>query len=224
MTLTREQVEWICSGSSAVKETLKQLADTDAALRQELADLQDQARQRRLTPDGYCSYCAAYAAGWLTECTNPIHTDGLPRLVELRQELEDVPTLRGDLGMLMTQLKERDSIIDQLRQQLSEVRTELASYAWTVTPAMVQATLDQLNQQLAALQLHWSTKKPTVSGQYWWRSQESVNGQKFPKVCHVFENNKVLYVEGLGVGSFYLKNASGEWAGPLVPPEEATSA
>ena len=109
-----------------------------------------------------------------------------------------------------------------LRQQLSEVRTELASYAWTVTPAMVQATLDQLNQQLAALQLHWSTKKPTVSGQYWWRSQESVNGQKFPKVCHVFENNKVLYVEGLGVGSFYLKNASGEWAGPLVPPEEAT--
>ena len=35
MTLTREQVEWICSGSSAVKETLKQLADTDAALRQE---------------------------------------------------------------------------------------------------------------------------------------------------------------------------------------------
>ena len=120
MTLTREQVEWICSGSSAVKETLKQLADTDAALRQELADLQDQARQRRLTPDGYCSYCAAYAAGWLTECTNPIHTDGLPRLVELRQELEDVPTLRGDLRMLMTQLKERDSIIDQLRQRVKE--------------------------------------------------------------------------------------------------------
>ena len=126
MTLTREQVEWICSGSSAVKETLKQLADTDAALRQELADLQDQARQRRLTPDGYCSYCAAYAAGWLTECTNPIHTDGLPRLVELRQELEDVPTLRGDLEMLMTQLKERDSIIDQLRQRVADLTQQLA--------------------------------------------------------------------------------------------------
>jgi chromosome segregation ATPase len=126
MTLTREQVEWICSGSSAVKETLKQLADTDAALRQELADLQDQARQRRLTPDGYCSYCDAYAAGWLTECTNPIHTDGLPRLVELRQELEDVPTLRGDLEMLMTQLKERDSIIDQLRQRVADLTQQLA--------------------------------------------------------------------------------------------------
>ena len=81
--------------------------------------------------------------------------------------------------------------------------------------------LAELKAQLAALQLHWSTKKPTVPGPYWWRSQESVNGQKFPKVCHVFENNKVLYVEGLGVGSFYLKNASGEWAGPIPLPEEA---
>ena len=40
MTLTREQVEWICSGSSAVKETLKQLADTDAALRQRVDELE----------------------------------------------------------------------------------------------------------------------------------------------------------------------------------------
>ena len=86
MTLTREQVEKQRDDARVV--IIKLDAET-AALRQEITDLQDQARQRRLTPDGYCSYCAAYAAGWLTECTNPIHTDGLPRLVELRQELEE---------------------------------------------------------------------------------------------------------------------------------------
>ena len=41
--------------------------------------------------------------------------------------------------------------VEALRQQLVEVRTELASYAWTVTPAMVQAQIDQLNQQLATV-------------------------------------------------------------------------
>ena len=46
----------------------------------------------------------------------------------LRQELEDVPTLRGDLGMLMTQLKERDSIIDQLRQRVEALEKECQGY------------------------------------------------------------------------------------------------
>ena len=52
--LTREQVaHLVCDGGDDSAELYLQ---HDAVLRKELADLQDQARQRRLTPDGYCSY------------------------------------------------------------------------------------------------------------------------------------------------------------------------
>jgi len=46
-----------------------------------------------------------------------------------------------------------------LREQLVEVRTELASYAWTVTPARVQAQLDQLRQQLATTHEHLESQR-----------------------------------------------------------------
>jgi chromosome segregation ATPase len=109
MTLTREQVEWICSGSSAVKETLKQLADTDAAL---------------------------------------------------RQELEDVPTLRGDLGMLMTQLKERDSIIDQLRQRVEELEQKYKD----VCSGWDTQYVTRLEQQVAYLTAKLAEAEKTMSG------------------------------------------------------------
>jgi uncharacterized circularly permuted ATP-grasp superfamily protein len=55
------------------------------------------------------------------------------------------------------QIADLEAINAALRQQLVEVRTELASYAWTVTPAMVQAQIDQLNQQLAEMTQEWIT-------------------------------------------------------------------
>ena len=73
-----------------------------------------------------------------------------------------------------------------------------------------------LAQQLAALQLHWSTAKPTVPGQYWWRAGADI------------VNPECMYVEHIRLWKGQLVNAytleppeDGEWAGPLVPPEEA---
>lgn len=31
--------------------------------------------EHKLTPDGFCAHCDAYAATWLSDCTNPIHTN-----------------------------------------------------------------------------------------------------------------------------------------------------
>jgi len=71
-------------------------------------------------------------------------------------------------------------------------------------------------QQLAALQLHWSTAKPTVPGQHWWRAGADIG------------NPECMYVEHIRLWKGQLVNAytleppeDGEWAGPLVPPEEA---
>lgn len=30
-------------------------------------------QQWKLTDDGFCAYCEAYRACWLSDCTNPIH-------------------------------------------------------------------------------------------------------------------------------------------------------
>ena len=76
-----------------------------------------------------------------------------------------------------------------------------------------------LKAKLAALQLHWSTKKPTVPGWYWWRGFTS----KSLTMLHVYggitgdTGQSGLFVEHQNIDSIH-----GEWAGPLVPPEEAT--
>ena len=59
----------------------------------------------------------------------------------------------------MDQHLEKIDTIAALREQLVEVRTELASYAWTVTPARVQAQLDQLRQQLATTHEHLESQR-----------------------------------------------------------------
>jgi len=88
-----------------------------------------------------------------------------------------------------------------LRQQLTELRTELASHAWTVTPTMVQAKLDQL----ARLTLHWTTERPTQAGWYWWRTEH-----RQPRIVWW----------SLPVEDLNMNHPSSEFAGPLVPPEE----
>jgi hypothetical protein len=78
------------------------------------------------------------------------------------------------------------------------------------------AVIHALTAKLAALQLHWSTAKPTVPGQYWWRAGADIG------------NPECMYVEHIRLWKGQLVNAytleppeDGEWAGPLVPPEEA---
>jgi hypothetical protein len=219
MTLTREQVEQaleVVHDDSQGRATRgiahNHLLDTDAALRQRVEELEQK----------YKDVCS----GWDTQYVTGLETQvaDLTTWLEIARDTcvawhRYTETLTAKLAQMQEQ-RDHESMMHAACLTIAE-----GYPGWDVPfkdDSLATKSVRILRQQLAALQLHWLTKKPTVPGQYWWRSQKSVNGQKFPKVCHVFESNKVLYVEGLGVGSFYLKNASGEWAGPLVPPEEAT--
>ena len=70
--------------------------------------------------------------------------------------------------------------------------------------------------RLAALQLHWTKEKPTVPGWYWRRYNSS--GVLIIEIVKIVSSGSKLVVRDFGgVIDFLL----GEWAGPLVPPEEA---
>ena len=76
------------------------------------------------------------------------------RVEQMKLQFEAVKAERDDWAGRHSNEWKR---VEDLKQQLVEVRTELASYAWTVSPAMVQAKIDQLNQQLAEMTQEWIT-------------------------------------------------------------------
>jgi len=48
----------------------------------------------------------------------------------------------------------------------------------------------------------------------------AINGIRARRVCEIELLGGVLYVVGLNPNPFRLENASGEWSGPLTPPQE----
>jgi hypothetical protein len=77
------------------------------------------------------------------------------------------------------------------------------------------AVIHALTAKLAALQLHWTSEKPTVPGWYWRRYNSS--GVLIIEIVKIVSSGSKLVVRDFGgVIDFLL----GEWAGPLVPPEE----
>ncbi len=81
-----------------------QAVEREHELKRQLAamtDKQDAARQHSLTKDGFCAYCDAYAATWLGDCTNPIHTQGLPEVIKLRAQLAAMTVERDEAYKLL---------------------------------------------------------------------------------------------------------------------------
>jgi hypothetical protein len=81
---------------------------------------------------------------------------------------------------------------------------ELEGYAWTISPAMAQAKIDELNSKLAARTYTWTTARPTVAGHYWFREGPNDND---PWILRVTEPDTHVI-------------AGGQWAGPIMGPEE----
>ena len=74
------------------------------------------------------------------------------------------------------------------------------------------AVIHTLTAKLAALQLHWTSEKPTVPGWYWRRYNSS--GVLIVEIVKIVSSGSKLVVRDFGgVIDFLL----GEWAGPLVP-------
>ena len=74
--------------------------------------------------------------------------------------------------------------------------------------------------------LHWTTQPPTEPGYYWWRAE-----QIDPRWPEIVEINRFVDIHGtpfLGgyvAGSArrrHINEMTGEWAGPIPEPEEAT--
>lgn len=71
--------------------------------------------------------------------------------------------------------------------------------------------------------MKWTTKTPTVAGWYWWRKRAG----KVPSVVELAEAERDEPDDGRLVRQDvdeYVPNpgtyGGGEWAGPLVPPED----
>ena len=45
----------------------------------------------------------------------------------------------------------KDKTIDAQRARIAELEDQLEGYVWTYSPAMAQAKIDQLNEQLTAM-------------------------------------------------------------------------
>lgn len=62
--------------------------------------------------------------------------------------------------------------------------------------------------------MKWTKEKPTQPGWYWWRDKYSSD------IVHVTEDSGMLVVKlGFDIEDFII-DLSGEWAGPICPPEE----
>jgi hypothetical protein len=114
-------------------------------------------------------------------------------------------------GVRAAQLIDTDAA---LRQQVADLTAKLAASERAAYD--VEGTIEALKQQLAALQLHWTTEKPTVPGQYWWRTNKNTGG---------WIRRVDVFPEGVP-STIYCRDKSewvmyGQWAGPLTPPTEA---
>ena len=107
---------------------------------------------------------------------------------------------------------------EKVQAKLTEITAKLAEVELVANarPSRLEmlGTIQTLEDQLAALQLHWSTAKPTVPGWYWYRP---VGLPMRPK--ELFDYNGRLFVRGF---EWLDTITNGEWAGPLVPPKEET--
>jgi hypothetical protein len=66
----------------------------------------------------------------------------------------------------------------------------------------------------------WTEKAPTVEGWYWFRWKEETNPERW-RVVNVYGYQSDPSLFGASGENFDLFNLSlGEWAGPLMPPEE----
>ena len=124
------------------------------------------------------------------------------RVADLTAKLAKVMEENADMKAQLTQ-ESQDAINKQVI--IDGLRSERARHT---------AQLADLTAKLAALQLHWSTKKPTVPGWYWYRP---VGLPMRPK--ELFDYNGRLFVRGF---EWLDTITNGEWAGPLVPPKEET--
>jgi hypothetical protein len=62
--------------------------------------------------------------------------------------------------------------------------------------------------------MRWTTEKPTVPGWYWWRKTATARA----RIVDVLSDREGLYAEGWKMMAM---TWNGEWAGPILPPEEA---
>ena len=77
-------------------------------------------------------------------------------LTRLRQQLAEAIADReawhGDASSHLQALCEKQAEVNGLEQQIEIVTKELEACVWSITPAMAQEQIDQLNRQLAAAQ------------------------------------------------------------------------
>ena len=64
----------------------------------------------------------------------------------------------------------------------------------------------------------WTTKRPTVTGWYWFRYGKP---NHHPMIVKVIENSFGLMLMYTNSGGLVSIGEGGEWAGPLAPPLEA---
>jgi chromosome segregation ATPase len=92
----------------------------------------------------------------LTECTNPIHTDGLPRLVELRQRVQELEQKYKDVcsgwdtqyvTRLEQQVADLTAKLAQAQMELRERAKDCAEHCEDFTRAQLQ--LNTVKRQLA---------------------------------------------------------------------------
>ena len=66
--------------------------------------------------------------------------------------------------------------------------------------------------------LTWSTMTPTEAGWYWWRRE--AGSPLHIGYIYYPAGSQELRARWMEVGSSIIEFIGGEWAGPLVPPEE----
>lgn len=133
--LTRDEVEYWCNEvdcSGILQFTAEALLNHDAAQREQLRALA--ARLAKVEAD--------HAADVEhIECRNKMIAD-LQRQLATTEKWRDVHKEVAD---------NQTWHVQKLRQQVARLTEELEAYAWTISPAMAQAKIDELHEEVARL-------------------------------------------------------------------------
>ncbi len=101
---------------------------------------------------------------------------------------------------------------DDVGRQAIELVEKIESIRTMDSEARAECVL-LIRDALAAPRLTWTTEKPSKVGWYWWRSKGDV------QILSLYECDSLLRAEGIDI-HWGVETLEGEWAGPIVPPEE----
>lgn len=125
---------------------------------------------------------------------------------------------RGKEGLQKLSTSQHE-YIRSLHKQLATVTAERDAARQEKNQCVIDLyrKLDEKDSQLAARTYIWATARPTEDGWYWWRA--SIKDHSPEIVC--IDTDGELWETRIAE-SQPVKHMGGEWAGPILEPEEDT--